>query len=208
MSKFTLKYAAGETELGSIEFEFELSGLTVNGQSVSDANAEWLVKYGCRKGFADSYAGKSGDEAQAEFDKRLDKMLNGTMTVRTSDAKESLVMQYARHDATRAIGIARKKPDMSESSARKAIGGTDKFAILVGKLVEKNRADYEARAVAELLARKESVAGVDADLLAEIDSLADEAEAAEKAEAEKVASAALAAATPKPELIKAKKKAA
>lgn len=198
MTTFSIKYAAGETNVGEIAFEFELGAVKVNGQEVSAANAEWLVKYGCRKGFADSYAGKSGDEAIAEFSKRLDKMLNGTMTVRTGDARESLVYEYARAELTVAIGVKTGKPGMSESSARKQVGGTDKFNAIVKKFVDANRAAYESRADIELAARKNAVADVDADLLDAIDLAVADAEVATVALAESV--------EPKVELIKGKGK--
>lgn len=68
--------------IGIVEMEAEVKGLTINGQPVPATSVEYLLNFALQN-LQDAYASsKSEAEAKAAWEKKLDRLIEGTIGVR------------------------------------------------------------------------------------------------------------------------------
>lgn len=145
----------------AIEFAFDdaTGGVTLAGTALGAASIGYLVAYGAKQSLADSYASaKDQAEFDAFLDKRLAKILAGTMSIREagtpSDPFESEVIKLAK---ARLSAIAAKK------GAKLPKVDSDEYKALLAKVRNgKSKDELEAKA-REILATRAAVSELEDD---------------------------------------------
>lgn len=155
--KQTFQHRADKQPLGTIDARIDVVSATLNGKPMPGATIEWLLSYGIRQGFTDSFAaGKSHSERSGLFNKRLDAAIAGSVGVRIRSVAD-LVTTIAR-DVTR--DQLRKRPALWKQYT--ALKDTAAKAAHLDAVYAKNEIKLSPAVEAEL-ARRASLPELDID---------------------------------------------
>lgn len=133
-------------EIGNVVFKIENDVFTIDGNVLSDASATYLMNFALQS-LQDAYANsKNWAEAQGNWAKKRDALLNGTIGVRQSNGETE--EQKVRHIVTkRALG---KNPKLDSFG-----DDIDSLNAFLDAVYAKNESKLSGEFDAELLRREE-----------------------------------------------------